>query len=357
MAPCHTAPMGRQKSSLSACSTFWRRWVGSGQTVQRKRMVTSWKPRIIHEIYVLHSCNDSISKLKETGHFQAWRCYRCACLFGAWWHGVRTVILMRQFKTCQHAMHCKCPKSCWKRLWSKVGKIKLRNCRAKHRPFLGNSQFLPPFQSFWISALSASLFWGWSLDLAHGNSLVTKTFTGSYGKKGYDVEGLSMAGPVLLDAPGPRVVSRSRFTCPKREEWKHIRYFAPKEVANLMGFPDDWSLPGETLKMLGQPDWLHTLMIFDDCLYNLTKLWGIWYRLTCTAQYHIYNACTTVYTYIYIYISSTVYFNELRCSCLQREAIWSAARSGAWWAILWMLRWWPALWDVCWDGSTKDDLL
>eukprot|EP00434_Breviolum_minutum_P034483 symbB.v1.2.030524.t1/scaffold3438.1/size56642/4 len=37
---------------------------------------------------------------------------------------------------------------------------------------------------------------------------------------------------------------RRRFTFPKPAEWKHVRYFAPKEVANLMGFPVDWFLPG-----------------------------------------------------------------------------------------------------------------
>lgn len=42
---------------------------------------------------------------------------------------------------------------------------------------------------------------GWQLDLAGPNSLATKTFTGSYGKVGYGAEGLSMAGPLLLDAP------------------------------------------------------------------------------------------------------------------------------------------------------------
>lgn len=42
---------------------------------------------------------------------------------------------------------------------------------------------------------------GWSLDLAVSTSTATKTFTGSYGKKRYGTEGLSMAGPVLLDAP------------------------------------------------------------------------------------------------------------------------------------------------------------
>jgi len=42
---------------------------------------------------------------------------------------------------------------------------------------------------------------GWSLDLAVSTSIATKTFTGSYGKKRYGTEGLSMAGPLLLDAP------------------------------------------------------------------------------------------------------------------------------------------------------------
>eukprot|EP00913_Durusdinium_trenchii_P007862 g7379.t1 len=27
--------------------------------------------------------------------------------------------------------------------------------------------------------------------------------------------------------------------------WSQVRYFAPKEVANLMGFPRTWSLPGD----------------------------------------------------------------------------------------------------------------
>ncbi|CAL1140006.1 unnamed protein product [Cladocopium goreaui] len=83
---------------------------------------------------------------------------------------------------------------------------------------------------------------GWQLDLAVGSSLVTKTFTGSYGKLAYGAEGLSMAGPLLLDAEGK--APRTRFAFPKPEQWKHVRYFSPKEMANLMGFPDDWSLPG-----------------------------------------------------------------------------------------------------------------
>eukprot|EP00435_Cladocopium_sp_Y103_P007196 s1042_g2.t1 len=104
---------------------------------------------------------------------------------------------------------------------------------------------------------------GWQLDLAVGRSLVTKTFTGSYGKLGYGGEGLSMAGPLLLDVQGtaPRrhgwVILGgethwenfggepwTRFAFPKPEQWKHVRYFSPKEMANLMGFPDDWWLPG-----------------------------------------------------------------------------------------------------------------
>ena len=125
---------------------------------------------------------------------------------------------------------------------------------------------------------------GWQLDLAVGSSLVTKTFTGSYGKLAYGAEGLSMAGPLLLDAEGkaprwldstrgfscqtftwlqtsymtgdlnqskePQIIPaetwnlRTRFAFPKPEQWKHVRYFSPKEMANLMGFPDDWSLPG-----------------------------------------------------------------------------------------------------------------
>jgi hypothetical protein len=57
---------------------------------------------------------------------------------------------------------------------------------------------------------------GWQLDLAVGSSLVTKTFTGSYGKLAYGAEGLSMAGPLLLDAEGkaPRWLDSTRgFSC------------------------------------------------------------------------------------------------------------------------------------------------
>ena len=42
----------------------------------------------------------------------------------------------------------------------------------------------------------------------------------------------------------PRAAKRTRFSSLSPDEWKSVRYFAPKEVANLMGFPQKWSLPG-----------------------------------------------------------------------------------------------------------------
>ena len=53
------------------------------------------------------------------------------------------------------------------------------------------------------------------MDLAVGSSLATKTFTGSYGKLGYGAEGLSMAGPLLLDAEG---------MAPRRQRWVFWRW-------------------------------------------------------------------------------------------------------------------------------------
>ena len=44
---------------------------------------------------------------------------------------------------------------------------------------------------------------------------------------------------------------RTRFAYLQPGRWKHVRYFSPKEVANLMGFPANWSLPG-----LGFMEWL-----------------------------------------------------------------------------------------------------
>ncbi|CAK9065755.1 tRNA (cytosine(38)-C(5))-methyltransferase (DNA (cytosine-5)-methyltransferase-like protein 2) (Dnmt2) (DNA methyltransferase homolog MmuIIP) (DNA MTase homolog MmuIIP) (M.MmuIIP) (Met-2) [Durusdinium trenchii] len=96
---------------------------------------------------------------------------------------------------------------------------------------------------------------GLSLDLATRTSLATKTFTAGYGKTSYGAVGLSRAGPLLYDAaplpPERRLVAehlglvRKRFTMSlPADMWSQVRYFAPKEVANLMGFPRTWSLPG-----------------------------------------------------------------------------------------------------------------
>ncbi|CAK9090473.1 unnamed protein product [Durusdinium trenchii] len=91
---------------------------------------------------------------------------------------------------------------------------------------------------------------GLSLDLATRTSLATKTFTAGYGKTSYGAVGLSRAGPLLYDAaplpPERRLVAEKRFTMSlPADMWSQVRYFAPKEVANLMGFPRTWSLPGD----------------------------------------------------------------------------------------------------------------
>ncbi|CAJ1401198.1 unnamed protein product [Effrenium voratum] len=79
----------------------------------------------------------------------------------------------------------------------------------------------------------------WQLDVATGESLATKTFTSSYGKVGYGAEGLSKAGP-LLDMLGK---DGKRFRSLPPEHWDHVRYFAPEELALLMGFPNAFALP------------------------------------------------------------------------------------------------------------------
>lgn len=43
-----------------------------------------------------------------------------------------------------------------------------------------------------------------------------------------------------------------------------MRYFSPKEMANLMGFPDDWSLPGAGA--LEMPDFHHASNVIEGNL-------------------------------------------------------------------------------------------
>ncbi|CAJ1442524.1 unnamed protein product [Effrenium voratum] len=81
----------------------------------------------------------------------------------------------------------------------------------------------------------------YTLDLADNTSLATKTFTAAYGKPDYGGTGLSVTGPLLMQASA----AQPRFQHLEPSQWQQVRYFSPKEVAGLMGFPAGWQLPGE----------------------------------------------------------------------------------------------------------------
>jgi len=86
----------------------------------------------------------------------------------------------------------------------------------------------------------------WQLDVVTAESLVTKTFTASYGKAAYASEGLSKAGPLLLteaESSAPAEEARARFGVLHEELWGRVRYFSPTEILALQGFPESWALP------------------------------------------------------------------------------------------------------------------
>lgn len=99
-----------------------------------------------------------------------------------------------------------------------------------------------------ISLLKRAGADGWEVDVATGASLVTKTFTASYGKTWFkeEGEGLSKAGPLLLtgaDGWSPTEEPRGRFGAVSVEDFGRVRYFAPAELLALQGYPVGWGLP------------------------------------------------------------------------------------------------------------------
>ncbi|CAE7447216.1 DNMT2, partial [Symbiodinium necroappetens] len=83
-----------------------------------------------------------------------------------------------------------------------------------------------------------------TLDLAGKGTTLTKTFTSSYGKAEYGGAGLSKTGPLVMEAPDfPEDGRVQRFQTLEPARWKFVRYFSPREVASLMGFPEAWELP------------------------------------------------------------------------------------------------------------------
>ena len=140
---------------------------------------------------------------------------------------------------------------------------------------------------------------------------------------------------------------RTRFAFPKPEQWKHVRYFSPKEMANLMGFPDDWSLPGAGSNVIegdldffchGHIEWWptdqHKVM---DCHF-------VWKDLQSARGNHC-KYCQTA-----SFVGFEGRQSQHKASHWLVQAVWSAAHNGGWWGILSMSLWSPAFWDVCCDG-------
>ncbi|CAK0847911.1 unnamed protein product, partial [Prorocentrum cordatum] len=102
-----------------------------------------------------------------------------------------------------------------------------------------------------VQLLQKSLKSTSTVDVATGSSVVTKTFTSNYGKRDFGLRGLSTTGPVLLteeDGLTPAEHVLERFPTPRdigEGQFSRLRYFAPREVMALQGFPPDVDLPHE----------------------------------------------------------------------------------------------------------------